>query len=186
MSDVNYQVAKATTLNKIRFLHFNMLKPYVEEIANPYTVTLKARPTPSRSVGFFDDPGVQNENADFETSADGNQEFRPLQLLGVPTTPPTRRGLDAAPGQPGVNGIAHQEANVVKIYNAAELEIRREDEPVSPPATPREPAATPAPEGELEIAYEVRPTLARGPPKRFGIDDFVWRYRHLVSSVNFF
>ena len=59
-------------------------------------MTSKARPTPSPSVGFFDDLRVQKENAGFEPSVCGNQKFHPLQLLGVSTTSPTRRGVDAA------------------------------------------------------------------------------------------
>ena len=76
VSKVNYKVAKLTTPGKIRFLHFNMLKPYVEEEPRPDEADSSKRPTPFRSTGFFDEPGVQNE--DLESVTGVQHEIRPI------------------------------------------------------------------------------------------------------------
>ena len=91
VSEVNYKVAKVTTPNKVRFLHFNMLKPYVEEVANPNEETTRARPTPSRSGRFFEDSAAEDEDVELDSEERGNHGFRPLRLYGLSTVPSIRR-----------------------------------------------------------------------------------------------
>ena len=56
MSEVTYKMAKESTPSKVKFLHFNMLKRFKEETAQSDEATSSKRPTPYRSVNFFDDP----------------------------------------------------------------------------------------------------------------------------------
>ena len=46
VSEVNYKVAKPSTPAKVRYLHFNMLKPYVEENPQSNEASHPKRPTP--------------------------------------------------------------------------------------------------------------------------------------------
>ena len=78
VAEVNYKVAKPTTTDKIKFLHFNMLKPFVEEAVSPRDATPAKRPTPSRSEGLFDYPGDQND--DMEQMQGNQQELSPVRL----------------------------------------------------------------------------------------------------------
>ena len=72
-----------------------MLKPYVEEVANPNEETTRAKPTPSRSGGFFEHPGAEDENVELDSKERGNHGFRPLRLYGLRTVPPNRREIDS-------------------------------------------------------------------------------------------
>ena len=180
VSEVNYKVAKVTTPNKVRFLHFNMLKPYVEEVANPSEETTRARPTPSRSGGFFEDPGAEDEDVELDSKERDNHGFRPLRLYGLPTVPPIRREIDPPNERLPEAEVFLPEADVVETYDAAELETRREDEHLVPPVVqneePPEPAASQEQGGQPAEESEGRTTRTRRcPPKRFGIEEFVWR-----------
>ena len=62
MSEVNYKIAKESTPSKVKFLHFNMLKRFKEETAQSDEATSSKRPTSYRSVNFFDDPEVYDED----------------------------------------------------------------------------------------------------------------------------
>ena len=86
--EVNFQVAKLTTPGKLRFLHFNILKPYVEEEPRPDEANSSKRPIPFRSTGFFDEPVVQDE--DLESAIGGQNEIRPIRLPAPHPTPPHR------------------------------------------------------------------------------------------------
>ena len=85
VSEVNYKVAKPSTPAKVRYLHFNMLhfnilhfKPYVEENPQSNEASHPKRPTPSRSVRFFDDPVISDD--ELELAIGGTHELRPLRL----------------------------------------------------------------------------------------------------------
>ena len=88
VSEDNYKVAKLTTPGKIQFPHFNMLKPYLEEEPRPDEANSSKRPTAFRSTGFFEMPGVQDE--DLESAIGGQNEIRPIRLPAPHPTPPHR------------------------------------------------------------------------------------------------
>ena len=59
-SEINYKVAKPSQMAKWKILHYNMLKPYLEEgdVWNPKE---KKRTTALRSKGFLENPGVDQD-----------------------------------------------------------------------------------------------------------------------------
>ena len=180
VSEVNYKVAKVTTSNEVRFLQFNMLKPYVEEVANPNEETNRARATPSRSGGFFEDPGAEDEDVELDSKERGNHGFRPLRLYGLPTVPPFHTEIDLPNERLPEAEVFLPEADVVETYDAADFETRKEDEHLALPVVqneePPEPAASQEQGGQPAEKSEGRTTRTRRcPPQRFGIDEFVWR-----------
>ena len=66
MNEVNYKIAKSGQSAKWKIVHFNMLKPYVEE---PPDVTQR-RPTPMRSDGYFDEVDEKDELDGFDREVD--------------------------------------------------------------------------------------------------------------------
>ena len=88
VSEVNYKVAKPSTPAKVRYLHFNMLKPYIEENPQSNEASHPKRPTPSRSVRFFDDPGIRDD--ELEMAIGETHELRPMRLP-TPRLPPNAR-----------------------------------------------------------------------------------------------
>ena len=89
MSEVNYKMAKESTPSKVKLLHFNMLKRFKEETAQSDEATSSKRPTRHRSVNFFDDPEMYDE--DELLSANNGEGFShypgprdvPVRLLPV-------------------------------------------------------------------------------------------------------
>ena len=60
-SEVNYKVAKPSQMGKWRLLHYNMLKPYLEE-GDAWSPKEKKRTTALRSEGFLEHPGVDQDD----------------------------------------------------------------------------------------------------------------------------
>ena len=198
MSEVNYKVAKESTTNKVKFLHFNKLKRVKEETAQSEEATASKRPTPYRSVNFFDDPEMydddellwQNNREGF--NHDPGPRDVPVRLLLVrnrPTEPqvnPAGRNVRnrvmpehfADPPQRMMREVARREEDAIETYDATELDARREEEPANLPseAEHRPPGEPMAAEPVMEIGTADdggRPTRVRRPPVRFGIDEFV-------------
>ena len=174
VSEVNYKVAKPSTPAKVRYLHFNMLKPYVEENPQSNEASHPKRPTPSRSVRFFDDPGIRDD--ELEMAIGETHELRPLRLP-TPQLPPNARLNDKPLESPNPIEDPNQiEAEVVETYDAAELETRREDDHPNAPAdqelAPPEPNKSLELRGDHEAEGEGRPSRRRRPPVRIGIDEF--------------
>ena len=174
VSEVNYKVAKPSTPAKVRYLHFNMLKPYVEENPQSNEASHPKRPTPSRSVRFFDDPGIRDD--ELEMAIGETHELRPLRLP-TPRIPPNARLSDKPLESPNPIEDPNQiEAEVVETYDAAELETRRKDDHPNAPAdqelAPPEPNESLELRGEHEAEGEGRPSRRRRPPVCFGIDEF--------------
>ena len=174
VSEVNYKVAKHSTPAKVRYLHFNTLKPYVEENPQSNEASRPKRPTPSRSVRFFDDPGIRDD--ELEMAIGETHELRPLRLP-TPRLPPNARLNNKPLESPNPIEDSNQiEAEVVETYDAAELETRRGDDHPNAPAdqelAPPEPNESLELRGEHEAEGEGRPSRIRRPPARFRIDEF--------------
>ena len=60
-SEVNYKVAKPSQMAKWRILHYNMLKPYLEE-GDAWSPKEKKRTTALRSEGFLEHPNVDQDD----------------------------------------------------------------------------------------------------------------------------
>ena len=196
MSEVNYKVAKESTPSKVKFLHFNKLKRVKEETIQSEEATASKRPAPYRSVNFFDDPEMRDEdellwqNNREGFSHDPGPRDGPVRLLPVrnravepQANPPVRNVRNRAMPEhfadpPRVYEVARREEDAVETYDATELEARREEEPANLPSE-----AEGRPPGEMVTAEPVmenattddggRPTRVRRQPVRFGIDDFV-------------
>ena len=175
VSEVNYKVAKLTTPGKLRFLHFNMLKPYVEEEPRPDEANSSKRPTPFRSTGFFDEPGLQDE--DLESAIGGQNEIRPIRLPAPHPTPPHRMRSGNQEELLPTEEMTQLRNDTVETYDAVEIEVKGEDETLAPPnekGMEISGSADTIEEGRgLDIREEVRPNRIRGPPPvRFGIEVF--------------
>ena len=197
MSEVNYKMAKESTPSKVKFLHFNMLKRFKEETAQSDEATSSKRPTPYRSVKFFDDPEMYDEDEllwanNWEGfSHEPSPRDVPVRLLPV-----RNRAVEPQFNPPGENvrvrampehiadpprmmrEVARREEDAIEAYDATELEARREEKPANLPYE-----AEGRPPGEVMAAKPVmadgtaddggRPTRVRRPPVRFAIDEFV-------------
>ena len=197
MSEVNYKMAKESTPSKVKFLHFNMLKRFKKETAQSDEATSSKRPTPYRSVNFFDDPETYDEdellwaNNGEGFSHDPGPRDVPVRLLPV-----RDRAVEAQFNLPGrnvriratpehfadpprmVREVATRGEDAIEAYDATELEARREEEPANQPcqAEDRPPGEVMAAEPVIEMGTADdggRPTRVRRPPVRFGIDKFV-------------
>ena len=131
------------------------------------------RPTPSRSVRFFDDPEIRDD--ELELAIGETHELRPLRLPAS-RLPPNARLNDKPLESPNpIEDPNQNEAEVVETYDAAELETRREDDHLNAPAdqelAPLEPNESLELRGEHEAEGEGRPSRRRRPPVRFGIDE---------------
>ena len=127
VSEVNYKVAKLTTPGKIRFLHFNMLKPYVEEEPRPDEAYSSKRPT----TGFFDKPGWQDE--DLESTTGGQNEIRPIRLPAPHPTPPHRMRSGNQEELLPTEETTQLRINTVETYDTVEIEVEGEVETLAPP-----------------------------------------------------
>ena len=111
--EINYKVAKQTTLGKRWFLHFNIAEIFVEEESRHDEANA---PLPSRSTGFFDDPGSQNENLELRT---GDQnEIRPIWLRSAPV----HRKRFEHWGEP--LPTTRPENDTLETYNAVEPDVK--------------------------------------------------------------
>ena len=184
VSEVNYKVAKPSTPAKVRYLHFNMLKPYVEENPQSNEASHPKRPTPSRSVRFFDDPGIRD--GEMEMAIGETHELRPLRLP-TPRLPPNARLNDKH--LESLNPIEDPnqiEAEVVETYDAAELETRREDDHSNAPAdqelAPPELRGEHEAEGEGDLLFALGLTSSSGansnPNQTNTTKTFFPRYTH--------
>ena len=174
VSEVNYKVARTSNPAKVRYLHFIMLKPYVEEDLPVDEALPSKRPTPSRSAGFFDDPGITDDEV--EMAIEETRDSRPVRLpvpqLPIPSRVDNETRVDPAPEEEQ----PLTEVDVVETYDAVELEARREEEPlpVPEPVTDNLPKTDEPRERSAEPCVEDlgRQTRRRRPPVRFGIDEF--------------
>ena len=62
MSDVRYKWSMVSNPSKVKFLHFDRIKRYVEETVRPDEATARKRPTPYWSANFSDDPEIKMED----------------------------------------------------------------------------------------------------------------------------
>ena len=177
ISEVNYKVAKMSNLTKVRYLHFNLLKPYVEEILPADEETPSKRPTPSRSVGFFDDPGITDDEV--EMAIGEPSDSRPVRLPTLQLPPRGRMDDEARLDPVPEKREPPAETEAVETYDAVELEARREEEPVPAcdpvGADPPEPEETRETNAEHNAGTPERAARRRRPPVRFGIDEFELR-----------
>ena len=149
ISDVNYKMAKESTPSKVKFLHFNMLKRFKDETTQLDEATSSKRPTPYRSVNFFDDPEMYNEDELLRAnngegfSHDPGPRDVPVRLWPVrnravdPQFNPIGRNvrIRAMPehfADPArmIREVARREK---EAYDTTELEARREKEPANIP-----------------------------------------------------
>ena len=150
VSEVIYKVARTSNPAKVRYLHFKMLKPYV------------------------DDPGITDDEV--EMAIEGTRDSRPVRLP-VAQLPIRGRADNEARVNPAPEEEQPlTEADAVETYDAVELEARREEEPSHVPdpgddnfPEPDEPRERSAERGVEELE---RLTRRRRPPVRFGIDEF--------------
>ena len=167
-------MAKLTTPGKIRFLHFNMLKPYVEEDPRPDEATSSKRPTPFRSTGFFDEPGVQDE--DLETTTGGQNEIRSIRLPAPHPTPPYRMRSGNQEELLPTEETTQLRNNTVETYDAVEIEVKEEEETLAPQneeGMEISGSADIIEEGRgLDVREERRSKRTRRPSVRFEIDEF--------------
>ena len=190
-------MANESTPSEVKFLHFNMLKRFKAETAQSDEATSSKRPTPYRSVNFFDDPEMYDEDDllganNWEGfSHDPGPRDVPVRLLPV-----RNRAVEPQFNPPGRNvriraisehfadlprmmrEVARREEDSIEAYNAAELEAIREEKPSNLPweAEDRPPGEVMAAEQVMEIGTadnDGRATLVRRPPVRFGIDKFM-------------
>ena len=196
MSEVNYKVAKESTPSKVKFLHFNKLKRVKEETIQSEEATASKRPAPYRSVNFFDDPEMRDEdellwqNNREGFSHDPGPRDGPVRLLPVrnraeepPVNPPGRNVRNRVMPEhfadpPRMREVARREEDAIETYDATELEARREEEPANLPS--EEEGIPPGDAVEAEPVMDNgtaddggRPTRVRRQPVRFGIDNFV-------------
>ena len=173
MSEVNYKMAKESTPSKVKFLQFNMLKRFKEETAQSDEATSSKRQTPYRSVNFFDDPEMYDEdellwaNNVEGFSQDPDPRDVPVRLLLV-----RNRAVEPQVNPPGRNvqirampehfadpprmmrEVARREEDAIEAYDATELEARREEELANLPSE-----AEGRPPGEPAM---VDPVMERG------------------------
>ena len=65
-------MSKQSNPTKVKFLHFNTLKRYVEDTGQPEEATARKRPTPYWSANFFDEPEMHvNEEAFWANNLEG-------------------------------------------------------------------------------------------------------------------
>ena len=196
MSEVNYKVAKESTPSKVKFLHFNKLKRVKEETIQSEEATASKRPAPYRSVNFFDDREMRDEdellwqNNREGFSHDPGPRDGPVRLLPVrnraeepPVNPPGQNVRNRVMPEhfvdpPRMREVARSEEDAIETYDATELEARREEEPANLPS--EEEGIPPGDAVEAEPVMDNgtaddggRPTRVRRQPVRFGIDDFV-------------
>ena len=127
-----------------------MLKPYVEENPQSNEASRPKRPAPSRSVRFFDDPGIRDD--ELEMAIGETHELRPLRLP-TPRLPPSARLNDKPLESPNPIEDPNQiEVEVVETYDAAKLETRRGDNHPNAPADQE--LAPPEPNESLELRGE--------------------------------
>ena len=147
MSEVIYKIAKQSAPSKVNFLHFNLLKRFKEETAQSDEATSSKRPTPYRSVNFFDDPEMFDEdellwaNNGEGFSHDPGPRDVPVRLLPVRNpavepqfNPPERnlriRAMPEHFADPPrmMREVARREEDAIEAYDATELEARSEEE----------------------------------------------------------
>ena len=145
-------MAKESTPSKIKFLHFNMLKPFKEETAQSDEATSSKRPTPYWSVNFFDDPKMYDEDELLRAnngegfSHDPGPRDVPVRLLPVrfrafeqQFNPPGRnvriRAMPEHFADPPrmMREVARREEDAIEAYDTTEQEARREEEPANLP-----------------------------------------------------
>ena len=174
VSEVNYEAAKLTTPGKIRFLHFNMLKPYVEEEPRPDEDNSRKRSTSFQSTGFFDEPGVQDE--DLEAVTGGQHEIRPIRLPAPHPTPPHRMRSGNQKELLPTEETTQPRNDTVETYDAVEIEVEGVDETLAPPneeGMEISGSADTIEEGRgFDVREEGRPNRTQRPPVRFEIDEF--------------
>ena len=169
MCEVYYKMAKESTPSKVKFMHFNMLMRFKEETAQSGEATSSKRPTPYRSVNFFDDPEMYDEdellwaNNGEGFSHDPGPRDVPVRLLPV-----RKRALDPQFNPPWRNvriramsehfadpprlmrEVAGRGEDAIEAYEATELEARMEEEPANLPCE-----AEDRPPGEVMAAEPV-------------------------------
>ena len=179
MSEVTYKVAKQSTPSKLKFLHFNTLKRYVEDTRKPEETAARKRPIPYRSANFFEDPEMHIE--DEAIWANNREEFNhdpgPKQELVGLMSWRNRVVVEPLVSPFGVGGGLRRQSDALETYDATEIEARREEEPANIPSEaegrpPIEPAII-EPVMESGITDVGRPVRVGRLPVRFWIDEFV-------------
>ena len=179
LSEVSYKLSKVSNPNKVRFLHFDMLKRYDEETLRPEETLAKKRPTTYRSANFSDAPEMHVEDEAFWANNREGFNHDPGPRPDISRRVPLQNQRSAEPtvttrGRP--EGLRRQ-IDVVETYGARKIEARREDEPANLPneaeGRPLGEAAMVEPVMESGTTDVGRPVRVRRPPVRFGIDEFV-------------
>ena len=187
LSEVRYKIAKDSTPSKVKFLHFNMLKRFQEETVHSDEATSCKRPTPYRSVNFFDDPEMNDEDELLcANNGEGFSHGRGPRDVPVRLLPVRNRAVEPQFNPPEhfadapimTREVARRGEDAIEAYDATELDARMEEEPANLPceAEDRPPGEVMAAEPVMEIGTADdggRPTRVRRPPVRFGIDEFL-------------
>ena len=104
-SEVNYKVAKPNQMAKWRILHYNMLKPYLEE-GDAWSPKEKKRTTALRSEGFLEHPGVDQDDWEEE-----GFDLRPTEQNARMRRLVQRRGQNERVDDdvPNLEGLFHEQ-----------------------------------------------------------------------------
>ena len=179
MSEVNYMVAKQSNPSEVKFLHFKMLKRYVEDTDQTDEATAGKRSTPYWSANFFEDLEMHVEDeAVWANNREGfnHDPGQGQEHVGI-FSRRNRAMVEPLVNPPGQNRVVRMQSDAVETYDERDMGARREQEAANLPSeaegSPLGKTVDVEPVMESENTDVGRPIRTRKPPARFGIDEYV-------------